>query len=95
VHKNTLAVLMGDKLTRYYFAGLIVVAYVVVLVLAWQNSLLWLLPCLTAPMAAKLVQGLWRATQAQEFNVCLAATARLHMLFGALLALGIAISARV
>lgn len=89
VNKRTLAVMMGDVVTRYYFAGLIGIAYGVVTGLGLQYSLWWLLPWLSAPLAVKLVIDLWQAKQGIEFNRCLAATARLHMIFGLLLALSL------
>ena len=92
VNKHTLAVMMGDILTRYYFAGLIGIAYGVVTGLGLQYSLWWLLPWLSAPLAVKLVIDLWQAKQGIEFNRCLAATARLHMIFGLLLALSLIVS---
>jgi 1,4-dihydroxy-2-naphthoate polyprenyltransferase len=83
VGKRTLAVRIGARATRVQYVGLLAVAFAsVVLLGAW-------LPLLAAPLAAWEGVSLWRRRGA-ELNASLAGTARLHLVFGLLLAVGIA-----
>ena len=87
--KTTLAVVMGDRLTRWWFAALIVSAYVVAGLL---NLGPWALTVLVAaPLAMMLVAPILRGVSGAALNPILKATARYHFVFGALLAIAIGV----
>jgi len=90
--KRTLAVLLGPRVTRAYYAALLAVAFAVPAALAASGSLsvAALLPLLTAPLALRLARAVGRAADASSFNDALAGTARLAFLFAFLFAAGIA-----
>lgn len=93
VGKRTLAVRMGEHATRMFFSGLIVVAFIVVGllgVLAGRPSLLALLALPTGWMAWDPVR---RGASGTELIPVLGAVGRLHLVFGVLLAAGLALSA--
>ncbi len=88
--KRTLAVLIGRRATRLEILSLLTVAYLVPL-LAWLagHTTPWaLLPWLTLPLAAGLARMVMRA-EGRPLNAGLRASARLHLLFGALWALAL------
>jgi len=90
--KRTLAVRLGPAATRMEYLLLLLVAYLVP-PLAWvflgASGWFWL-PWLTLPIAAFLVRTVF--TQAgRPLNVALAGTGRLHLFFGVLWAVGIAL----
>lgn len=89
--KRTLAVMLGRSGTRVEYALLLAAAYVASLCLwlAAGQHLLVLLSWLTAPIAVKLWRTLSAATDGPTLNATLAGTARLSLLFSALLALGL------
>ncbi|HLH76019.1 MAG TPA: 1,4-dihydroxy-2-naphthoate polyprenyltransferase [Candidatus Binataceae bacterium] len=88
--KHTLATIIGRTGTQLEYFALLASAYLVVLiVVARREAQPWaLLAWLTLPMAARLAREL-RAKQGAALNPVLKATARLHLLFGLLLALGL------
>ncbi|GAB4329203.1 MAG: 1,4-dihydroxy-2-naphthoate polyprenyltransferase [Dehalococcoidia bacterium] len=92
--KRTLAVVMGDGMTRAWFGMLVVVAYVVAFVLwAAGEASPWVL--LTVPAAAAgwpAFRAVFRGVQGAPLNAALKATARFHLAFGAALALALALS---
>jgi 1,4-dihydroxy-2-naphthoate octaprenyltransferase len=88
--KHTLAVLIGANLTRLEYALLMIVAYAIPLGM-WVGAgrTIWImLPWLSAPIAWKLVRALYRAGEGHTYNVLLARTAQLTLLFCVLLAAG-------
>ena len=92
--KHTLAVLLGPAATRAEYLLLVAGAYLllplgVLLGLAGRWSLL---PLLTLPLAVPLARTVF-AEQGRPLNRALAGTGRLHMIFGALLALGLLLPA--
>jgi len=92
--KWTLAALAGRPLADYEYAALVGGAYValiavVTLTVAWTA----LLPLLTLPPAARLIADEFRARSPRRLNAVLARTAGLHLLFGLLFALGLAVDA--
>jgi 1,4-dihydroxy-2-naphthoate octaprenyltransferase len=91
--KHTLAVRFGAPFTRGEYALLLAIAFLVPAGLYLEAGLsLWvLLPLLTAPLALRLL-GRIRASEGAALNPHLAGTARLLLLFSALLATGIALS---
>ncbi|MEN9935502.1 MAG: hypothetical protein RLZZ387_2081 [Chloroflexota bacterium] len=90
--KRTLAVLLGKGFARGEYAALVVGAYLVppLSVVLGLASLWALLPLLTLPLAAPQVRAMLTRDGA-VLNLALKGTGRLHMLFGALLALGLAL----
>jgi len=89
--KRTLAVRLGPRATLAEYAALLVLAYAVPLALALGGGRAWVaLPLATAPLALARLRDLAGATGAAAFNGCLAATAQLLLLHGALFAAGLA-----
>ncbi len=88
--KRTLAVRLGDARARATYTALVGAAYVWLapLALATGDGAL-LLPAASLPLALGLVRGLQRANDAADFGDALTGTARLHALFGLLLAGGV------
>jgi 1,4-dihydroxy-2-naphthoate octaprenyltransferase len=93
--KWTLAALAGRPLADYEFVALTLGAYAVIAIMAASGAAPWtvLVTLLSAPAAVQLVRRQVRARSARGLNRVLAQTAGLHMLFGALLALGFAVPA--
>lgn len=89
--KRTLAVMIGPQGTRLEYIVLLAVAYgvsVMFWLVGWSK--VWvLLPWITAPLALRLIQTLYRTTQGQPLNRALAGTANLDLAFGLLFALGL------
>ncbi len=90
--KRTLAVILGPRLARWHFVLTIVAAYVAAAALwligefsAWTLLAFLSLPLAWAPTAAVLAQS-----EGPALNTALRATARLHLVFGLLLAVGVA-----
>ncbi len=92
--KRTLAVRLGRKGTQIEYAALFVLAYAVPLLLwlAFGYAFLTLLAWLTAPLALRLVRTLVAATDGPTLNKTLAGTARLGLVYGVLLSVGIVAS---
>ena len=88
-NKRTLAVRLGSRAARRYYALLLIGSYAALPGLWWLGapfSCVWL-PLLTAPLAWRL----WRKVRMEEgaaLNLALAGTARLGLVFGVLLAAG-------
>jgi 1,4-dihydroxy-2-naphthoate octaprenyltransferase len=91
--KWTLAALAGRPLADYEFLALVLGGYVVVVVMTIAGAAPWtaLAPLLTFPLALGLVRTEAKVSGARALNGVLAQTAGLHMLFGALFALGFAL----
>jgi 1,4-dihydroxy-2-naphthoate octaprenyltransferase len=90
--KRTLAVILGPRLARLHFVLTIVAAYLAAAALwllgefsAWTMLAFLSLPLAWAPTAAVLAQS-----EGPALNTALRATARLHLVFGILLAVGVA-----
>jgi 1,4-dihydroxy-2-naphthoate octaprenyltransferase len=90
--KRTLAVRLGRRATLAEYAALLVLAYAVPLALAIGGRAWVLLPLATLPLAIARLRALGGAQAAAEYNGCLAATAQLLLLHGALFATGLAVS---
>jgi 1,4-dihydroxy-2-naphthoate octaprenyltransferase len=86
--KRTLAVRIGARATRLQYLALVVVPF---LVLPWLagavGTSVWV-ALAAAPFAWRETHALWRRSGA-ALNASLAGTAKLHLVFGALLALGL------
>ncbi|MFN8638510.1 MAG: 1,4-dihydroxy-2-naphthoate polyprenyltransferase [Dehalococcoidia bacterium] len=90
--KRTLAVILGPRLARWHFVLTLVAAYLAAAALwllgefsAWTLLAFLSLPLAWAPTAAVLAQR-----EGPALNTALRATARLHLVFGLLLAVGVA-----
>jgi len=92
--KRTLAVLMGDRLTRLEYTLLLAIAYALLLLLrpAGHWSIGLLLPWLSLPTALRLIRALHQSPGGPALNRLLAGTARLELLFGLLLSTGLALT---
>jgi 1,4-dihydroxy-2-naphthoate octaprenyltransferase len=93
-NKWTLAALAGRPIADYEYIALTLGGYAVVVVMTIAGSAPWpvLITLLSLPIALRVVQAEARASSARSLNMVLAQTAGLHMIFGALLALGFAVA---
>jgi 1,4-dihydroxy-2-naphthoate octaprenyltransferase len=94
-HKRTLAVRIGDRLTRVEYTALMIAAYLVPsLLLITMMPGRWglALPLASAPAAIALVRDLWRTPRSPALNPILGRTARLNLLFSVLFAAGLVLS---
>ena len=93
--KRTLAVLLGDRATRIEYAALVAAAFISIAVFAAAGVLpIWSLSALAAaPFGAMLALNMLDAAEygGPALNPVLKQTAQLHLLAGALLAVGIAL----
>jgi 1,4-dihydroxy-2-naphthoate polyprenyltransferase len=88
--KRTLAVRFGARFARGEYAGLVIAAYLAPLV-AWFLGAVgpgWLLPLLSLPWAWRGLRLVGRSDD-RALNPALGATARLELMYGLLLALGV------
>jgi 1,4-dihydroxy-2-naphthoate octaprenyltransferase len=91
--KHTLAVIIGRAPSRWLFLATLALAY------AWPAGLwiagdftAWvLLAWLSLPLAVPPVRAVLASTEGPALNAALRATARLHLLLGVLLAVGLAV----
>jgi 1,4-dihydroxy-2-naphthoate octaprenyltransferase len=86
--KRTLAVRLGARATRIEYTTLVALAFVALPALAADGGDLVLVALAALPLALGEVRALW-SRSGSALNVSLAGTARLHLVFGILLALGI------
>ena len=91
-HKRTLAVRFGRRVAVAEYIALLAIAYAapVVAVVALHRAPWALLPLASAPLAVRLARTL-ATTEGRPLNACLASTAKLLLVHGALFAIGIAI----
>jgi 1,4-dihydroxy-2-naphthoate octaprenyltransferase len=96
VGKRTLAVIVGSRATIAEYVALLVLAFAVppALVLAGAVAPIALLPVLSLPLAISLVRTIAAGGDPRRLNAVLRGTARLSLVFAALLALGLAIGGR-
>ena len=92
--KWTLAALAGRPLADYEYVALMLGGYGVVIAMTIAGAAPWpvLITLLTLPLALRIVRFEARQTSPRALNLVLAQTAGLHMMFGALLALGFALA---
>jgi len=94
VGKRTLAVRLGDARTRYLYVGLLVATFVAVPLVAGLGGRPAGALCLAAVLlAAKPVTDVLSGARGPALIPVLGATGRVQLAFGALLTLGLAISA--
>jgi 1,4-dihydroxy-2-naphthoate octaprenyltransferase len=93
-NKWTLAALAGRPMADYEYIALTLGGYAVVVVMTVAGSAPWpvLITLLSLPAAVRVVRMEAQSTSARALNLVLAQTAGLHMIFGALLALGFAVA---
>lgn len=91
--KRTLAVRFGGRFARLEYAALLLVAHAAVLAIVVRLGAWPLLAWLVLPFGLALLRSIWRSEGA-DLNQALASTARLLLLFGLLLSLGIVLGAR-
>ncbi len=90
--KQTLAVRLGRRLTRWQYGALLLASYAIPVV-HWQffdHSIAILLPLLSLPLAGVALRRMWRL-QGSALNDLLAFTAGLLAVFGFLYAMGFAL----
>ncbi len=88
-NKRTLAVRFGARAARIEYTALIAAAYlapITAVVTGW-GGLGWLLPLLSLPLAVKEIRAIW-TLDGGALNPHLGGTAKLEMLFGILLSVG-------
>ena len=94
--KRTLAVMLGVQRTRLEYAGLLLVAFVIPVVLAATGrGLPVLLPLLALPMASPLLRTVRTFSEPRQLNLVLKGTARLALIHGLLFAAGLAIGGAI
>jgi 1,4-dihydroxy-2-naphthoate octaprenyltransferase len=89
--KRTLAVVLGDRATRWQYALFAALAYLapVVMVVTGRAGGWVLLPLLTIPLAYRAVRAVLGGLSGRALNPMLAESGRLQLLFGVLLAVGL------
>ena len=92
--KRTLATRIGDRASRIQYALFAIAAYVIPSALgAIDPARRWmLLPLLTIPLGASLIRQILGGVSGRELNPLLKRTGQLLLAFGALLAIGAALS---
>jgi 1,4-dihydroxy-2-naphthoate polyprenyltransferase len=90
--KRTLAVRVGEPATRALYGGLVLGAFAVVPLLALARPAA-LLALLAVPLAARPLRLVWGPATGRALVPALADTGRLALVFGVLLAAGLALSA--
>jgi 1,4-dihydroxy-2-naphthoate polyprenyltransferase len=90
--KRTLAVVLGDHRTRLLYAGLHVVAYALVVVLALTTTPWALLALLALVLAARPVSQVLRGTSGRDLVAVLRDTGLAELAFAVLLTLALALS---
>lgn len=91
--KRTLAVRFGPRFARLEYAALVLAAHLATLPLVPRLGPWPLLSWLALPLAVTVLRSVWRGEGA-ALNASLAATARLLLVFGVLLSVGIVLGAR-
>ena len=93
--KRTLAVILGRQPARWMYAAMVFVAYGVIAIATMVDILpVWaLLTFVSIPLAVVPVRTIFSQTEGPPLIAVLKATARLQLVFAALLALGVLIAA--
>ncbi len=88
--KRTLAVRLGDRGTRLQYAAMVLGAYALIPATLLAGAGLWvLLAFASLPLAFRTVRPVLGGARGRALNPMLKGTARLHLIFGSLLALGL------
>ncbi|PID61387.1 MAG: 1,4-dihydroxy-2-naphthoate polyprenyltransferase [Ignavibacteriae bacterium] len=88
--KNTLAVKMGRKFTRYQYLTFMIISYLILFVVyvTYHDSLFVFLPLFSLPLAIKLIRMIFKY-DGEKLNKTLELTAKLSALYGILFAVGL------
>lgn len=87
--KKTLAVRWGKNFVRYEIAALFAAGYLINFYWASQGFLLAaVLSWLTLPFAIHIISAVFKSEPSQFYNILLARSAQLHLIFGVLLSFG-------
>lgn len=92
--KRTLAVILGERATKFEYTLVQACAYALPIIV-WLFNLAnaWvLLPLLTIPLALALNRSLWKSSGGTALNLTLAKTAALALVFSVLLSVGLILS---
>jgi len=87
--RQTLVALLGREESRVVFATMLLLPFALILVLAGRGHLGALLAQLALPYGIELTRRLRHNTSAASLNALLAATARICLLLGVLLSIGV------
>ena len=90
--KRTLAVRLGDRRTRVLYVALVAVAFAVVAVVAASGRPLALIALVATGLAVAPARAVLGGASGRQLIAVLGATGRVQLAFGALLALGVALS---
>jgi 1,4-dihydroxy-2-naphthoate octaprenyltransferase len=93
VGRRTFAVVFGDSASRAMYALSLVVAFALLVPMAWRSSPALLAPLLLAPTALRLQRDFAASAPGLAYNTILVRTFKLELAFAALLAIG-AVAAR-
>ncbi len=88
--KNTLAVIFGEKFTRFQYLFFMIISYAILFIVyfTFKKSVLIFLPLLSLPLSIKLIKMIF-TLRGQRLNKTLELTAKLSALYGLLFAAGI------
>ena len=93
--KNTLAVILGEHLSKIEYALLLGLAYgfiIIIWMIGWASFWL-LLPLVSLPWAVALTWSVMQSDIDPNLNILLAKTARLSLIYSVLLSIGVIMSA--
>lgn len=94
VGKKTLAVRLGDRNSRFYYAATVLLPFLIWLPYGMQiGGLSFLLPYLALPLAFKNILACFKTVDRREFNSLLGKSAGLQLLFGILLSISLVVAA--
>lgn len=90
-HKHTLTTLLGLTTGRQFYVILILCSYISIVAIVLSGNLPWLalVSLLSSLQALSLIRFFGHSRERQDFNLVLVKTAKLHMLTGVLLSVGI------
>lgn len=88
--KTTLAVILGEKYTRFQYLLFMIISYVIpfFVYFTFKENIIVLLPLLSIPIAFKLIKMIY-SLRGTELNKTLELTAKLSAIYGLLFGLGI------
>jgi 1,4-dihydroxy-2-naphthoate polyprenyltransferase len=91
IGRRTLAICVGQFLSRWIYALLMIAPFVILLPLQAALPTVYYLtvPLLSAPLVAYSILKFWRAPPGPDFNILLGRTAQAQALFAALLCIGL------
>ncbi len=91
--KHTLAARWGDRFARFEVATLVALPFLLgAFWVAARRPAAALLPLVTVVIAVRLVRGVWNEPPSRRFNVFLAQSALLQLVFSVLLAIGLVLA---